>query len=395
MHVSDGQTLLLVVCVIYATESLLWLDRRSVAFTLWWGTKWSVSIASNTFGTSRGGLLLLNMFPPLGKLCSSYLWPISVSPQKIAAYNSQSLALGVPQGGSGVVFEISQVNAVACRDRELWLNGSLFCRFPTQKSAASMAALLNQLRQSQPAERSAIIEAFWAKRFDLIEAQRERETFEAGTKTLRRTCIVQFIYIFVVLPCLMGYFGMGPLLVPAALIMVVVAAAVSIIYFRVHARFYPIEGGDRISHGIKMALCPPASIRAVDLIASHAHSSQDCLTWGCLLLCGERQKAFIGRILRDIRYPLFAPDLSNETVEVCKWQNSVIETIASKHLPSVAEYAPTIDNEPAQRDQNTQSFCPRCRIQLSISPGKAECPDCPGIQLKPFFDKSARQHPGP
>ena len=37
---------------------------------------------------------------------------------------------------------------------------------------------------------------------------------------------------------------------------------------------------------------------------------------------------------------------------------------------------------PTQREENSISYCPRCRYQFVVIAG--ECPDCPGVQLVNF-----------
>src|SRR5262245_6201653 len=87
---SDGQTLFLILWLLYLSDCWIWLGKRSVLFSSPWRRSWRVAFASQYFGTSEGGLALLNPLPPLGFVFLSSWSPISISPEGVCAYNLQT-----------------------------------------------------------------------------------------------------------------------------------------------------------------------------------------------------------------------------------------------------------------------------------------------------------------
>jgi hypothetical protein len=339
-------------------------------------------MASESFGSAKGGLHFLNPLPPFGQFCIHYAIPVSISPDCIAAFNSQTLAAGGRPQQSGIALPIGDITKVSVRDMELWLNGCLFCKCKTAVAVSTLAELIDAMRQRSPDERGPLIEAFWSRQCDLASAKEEQATVRANTRMLRALCIAQFVYLYLLLPCIMTLYGLTRLLIPAAIFMLVLAIQVAIEYFLVHKHLFPAAKGDRISHVIKMIMCPPVCIRAVDLLMSHAGSRHNSLTMATLLLADAEREAFIGATVRDLRFPLAIDGLSEPAAATCKWQNATIERIASQQLPPVEECVRSFDNEPVREGAEARSFCPRCRVQLSIE--NSECPDCPGIPLKSF-----------
>ena len=88
---SEAQTLLLILILLYLTECLIWVKRESVAFVSRFGGRWRLTVPPSWFGNAKGGILFLNPLPPVGRVFLSHLSPISISPSGICAYNLQTL----------------------------------------------------------------------------------------------------------------------------------------------------------------------------------------------------------------------------------------------------------------------------------------------------------------
>ena len=84
---TDGQLLFAVLCFIYLSDCFLWLRKSTAALVSPWGKGWRVVLGSPLFGNSRGGLLLLNPLPPLGRVFLCHLAPVSLSPAGVCACN--------------------------------------------------------------------------------------------------------------------------------------------------------------------------------------------------------------------------------------------------------------------------------------------------------------------
>ena len=374
--------LLVILWLVYVTDCFLWLDKHAIVFAAWWGQKWQAAMASESFGSARGGLYFLNPVPPLGRFCINHVLPVSISSEYIVAFNSQTLAAGGRPQQSGIALPIPLITKISVRDKDLWLNGSLFCRCKTTDAVLALAELLDAIRQSSTDERCHLIEEFWSHQFDAESAKDEQVNVSGSTQVLRGMCVVQFVYLYLLLPGVMTQYGVTRFLIPSAIFMLVMGIAIAMEFALVHKQLFPGAKGDRISHVIKMILCPPVSIRAVDLIMAQTHSRHNSLTLATVLLGDAEREAFIITTLRDLRFPIGFDALPAPAVAACKWQNATIERIASQRISAVDHIARLLDKEPARQCVEARSFCPRCLAQLSSE--KSECPDCPGVPLQLF-----------
>jgi len=389
---TDGQLLLLILWLIYGTDCFRWLPRHSLAFVCPWRARWSVRTASAHLGNAAGGILLLNPLPPLGQFRLHHVLPLSVSPEFVTAYNSQTVAPAGRPDQSGAVLALADLRGVEGRDGVLRLNGRPFVRFRSAALLQRVVPWLDALRRLPPRERPPAIEAFWRGQFDLAAAEVEHARIRDRTRGLRWLCNLQFAYLYLLLPAAMWSFGVLRLLIPAAALMFVLGVVVAIEFFAAHRDLYPAGRGERITHVIKMVLCPPVGIRALDLLMAPALASFHALTLAELLLPEARRTAFICGWLRDLRHPLRIAAAHAEVDRICRWQNDVVAAAAARRLPSVARCRTLLAQPPAREDNDRLAFCPRCLAQLAVR--DTHCPDCPGVALV-SFDAAAGRPGGP
>jgi hypothetical protein len=374
--------LLLVLWAVYIADCFLWQNKHSMAFVSWWGRTWKIQTASTTVGSASGGILFLNPFPPLGWFCLNQLVPISISPEAIASFNSQTIADAGRPNQKGEIVALSDVQKVSTHELELWINGRPFCKCRTKSNVADLAKLIEDIRTKSQEDRIPSIEAFWVQQMDLVSAENEQAAIRGQTATLRSLCNVQFLYLYLVAPCAAYVYGISNLIIPAAICMFILAIGIAVEYFLVHTVIYPPAKTERLFGAIKMVFSPPISVRAADLVMQGSHQKQNCLTMACLLLPASSGEAFIARFIRDLRYPINISPMNEATASVCKWQNAAIERLAEKHLPFVAQCITKLNKQPVQMSADCRSFCPRCLSQFSVE--SVNCPDCPGIPLVSF-----------
>jgi len=63
---TDGESLLLVVGILYAIESFVWVPAGATPFVTRWGGRWRWTAADRLWGNQQGGLLPLNPLPAFG-----------------------------------------------------------------------------------------------------------------------------------------------------------------------------------------------------------------------------------------------------------------------------------------------------------------------------------------
>jgi len=382
--VTDGQLLLLILWLVYVTDCFVWLDKHSVMMITWWGRKWKALTASPHFGSSSGGAVILNPISPFGSFCLTRLLPVSISPERIFAYNSQTVADGGRPQQTAQAFSFSEISGVSTRETELLINGQAFCDLRDHEAAQNLARLIEQLRQAPTERRQVLIREFWAHRLDLNIVREKIEQGMNGIVGLRFSCAVLFCILYAVIPFSAFHYGVTRLIVPGAIGMVLLAIPITFEYYSIHRRRYPLLKSDRMTHAIKMMLCPPVAIRAPDLLMAKAVSSLDSLALASVLLRGSMRKRFITRYIRDMQHPL-APEHDAEALTAtCMWQNNAIIEAASKHIPDVELILKELSIGPVRDSEASKTYCPRCFVQLTVTEGT--CPDCFGVPLKPFRD---------
>ena len=86
--ISDGQTLLLILVLLYLTECLTWVKKQSVVFVSLPGRRWHLAAPISWLGNANGAMLILNPLTPPGRVFLSNLLPISISPSGVCAFTA-------------------------------------------------------------------------------------------------------------------------------------------------------------------------------------------------------------------------------------------------------------------------------------------------------------------
>ena len=174
---SDELALFAVLCLIYVTDCFLLVGRQSVAFSTGFGRGWRVASAEAFIGTLKSGLLLLNPLPPLGQVLCSHLPPWSLSPLGFCPVNGQIFFQSGQPDPEALAMAYGEVATVSTRDRDLYVNEEVFCRFGEPRQARRAARMITDLRDRVEADREAHIRAYWHEQFDFEAAQ---DRFGAG-----------------------------------------------------------------------------------------------------------------------------------------------------------------------------------------------------------------------
>lgn len=378
---SDVQLLYLVLCLLYLSDCFCWVRRQSLAFVSPWWRCWRVAMGSALFGNDRGGLLLLNPLPPLGRVFLAHLSPISLSPAGVCAANRQSLpgAVRPRQSGNAIAFE--RIERAAADGLLLKINGARFAGCGSARQAAGLAATINAVVALPAAEREAAISAHLAGQFAREKAAETLEQARSLTRPLSWWCLIFFVGLFVVAPILVIIFGLAYVIVPIVIFLYAFAVQIAILFHEAHKKLYGAEKQDRLTDVVKMILFPPAAIRAADRLNAEALSPFNPLVTAALL-SPQDTAAFVESWLRDLAHPLRQELNDPPAVAIAAWyaarQLEQALAFVKRHDPPRAE-AFSAAPEPAGA---SATYCPRCGEQFALEAG--ECPDCPGVELVPF-----------
>lgn len=378
---SDGESLFAVLVLLYLSECFLWMNTQTVAFISLWGKSWQPKFTSSTIQIRNGGILFLNPLIPFARPFVCQISPVSISPVGICAYNLQSLGNAGRASQSGKYFLFAN-SLVAKRDGNvLQVNCDAFVKCGTVQEADVLVRLINSLACVTERERQALIESSMRKEFDIEKAASLLNQSKELAKPIEVVSSILFVMLFLMIPVWVTIFGLGKVLVPAAVMMVGFAALIGFMFYRAHKQLFPELGEERTTHVIKMLLCPPAALRASDSLTSNVVSGFSPVVVAQSLGVDDCEH-FLSSFLRDLKYPL-AHDLSGPIAI------DIVRSCADDRLTACIEYLkktrgidlPTAFT-PKTQEKDCYSYCPRCESQF-VSPS-GSCPECPGIDLIAF-----------
>lgn len=377
--ISDGQTLLFILALLYLTECLIWVKKQSVAFVSNSGKRWRVTTPKSWLGNSNGGMLLLNPLPPPGRVFLSHLLPISISPAGVCAFNSQTLPWGARSTThAGEFVPFSAINKATTDGAYLLFNGEKFTRCVTPKQAKALADLITEVGAAKSSKRETVLRSSLAKQFDAKQAANVQREAEDADGPIRWLCSLSFVFMFVATPILVTIFGLERLIIPIAVAMVLLAAQTAFMFYRAHRKLFPRESQERLENVVKMILCPPVSLRAVDVLTRNVLSEFNPLVVANVLEGADEQR-FVRGIVLDLQHPLLHEVTEEKALATVNW-------MGAEQLRLSREYVKQVGLEnlfgPTERAGDSLSYCPRCSEQFVMT--KGECPDCPGVALVAF-----------
>ena len=369
--IGEGQTLLFVLVLLYLSECLIWVRRESVAFVSAWGRNWRLARPSSWLGNARGGILLLNPVPPAGRLFLSQLSPVSISPSGVCAFNLQTLpseARSPSQTGEFQPF--SKIKEAGIDGSYLTINNQRFVKCTTAQEARTLAESISAMAKASPSKREGMARNWIAKQFSTKDAETRLKESGALIEPIQSLSLILFLFLFVFTPVLGSFFGLMTLVIPVAVVMVSLAVMIAIMFHRVHKKLYPAESSERLESLVKMILCPPVAIRAADVLTRNLLADFSPIVLATVLP-GSGEQHFVRGVVLDLKYPL-GHDLSDaNAVETITWA-------ANERLSVFEHYLkPQELLLPAQREENSISYCPRCLCQFVVE--VEECSDCPGV----------------
>jgi len=374
--IGEGQTLLLILVLLYLSECLIWVKRESVAFVSAWGSRWRLSVPPSWMGNASGGILLLNPLPPAGRVFLSHLSPISISPLGICAFNIQTLrseARSPYQSGEFLAF--NNIKDSRSDGAYLVINKEKFTKCATTKQAHALAELIAAMAKASASKRESTARTWVVKQFSADDATAILKESATLIEPIQQMGVILFLFLFVFTPSLAFTFGAAPLIIPVAAVMVALAIEIAIMFHRAHKKLYPAESSERLESLVKMILCPPVSIRAADILTKNLLAQYSPIVLASVLP-GSGEQQFVRSVILDLKHPL-QHEVSDADAE------KTITWTAGEQLNACLHYLkPEELLAPTHREENSIAYCPRCRCQYVVSDG--ECPDCPGVELAKF-----------
>lgn len=380
---TEGQTLFLILSLLYLSECVVWMGKRTVLFSARWGSGYRIFFASERFGNNRGGLVLLNPLSPLGGNFLGHWIPLSISPDGVCAFTLQTIGDTGRPFQTGKVLRFEEISDSKADGKYLWLNESRFVKCGDAEQAASLAEWIQQLSSKSAENREAAIRRTWAAQFskeDALKCHDRVRSLEAG---IRWNCFIFFILLYGVAPIMANTYGLIRSIIPVAIVMLICALFISVSYFYAHKVLYHSLSNDRLVNFVKMILCPPAAIRAADLLTLHAMSRFHPVLLANIIL-GSHNEAFTRAVIKDMHYPIRHDLTDPVALSIVSW-HSACEINACKNFLEAEDSTAFRDFLVLpDRDGVSSAYCPRCSCQFENR--LDECPDCPGVKLLLFSD---------
>ena len=380
--IGEAPTLLLILVLLYLSECVIWVKRESVAFVSAWGSRWRLAVPPSWMGNANGGLLFLNPLPPAGRVFLSHLLPVSISPSGICAFNLQTLpseARSPYQSGEFLPF--SKIKDASSDGAYLIINKEKFTKCATAKQARAVATSVSAMAKASASQREKMARAWVVKQFAADEAVRVLQESEKLIKPVKQMGVMLFFFLFVVTPGLAFYFGLSPLIIPVAVVMLALALEIAIMFHRAHKQLYPAESAERLESLVKMIVCPPVSIRAADILTRNLLSEYSPIVLASALP-GSGEPQFVRSVILDLKHPLKHEVVDETAARTVTWTANEQLNVCLDEVKKGRYLKPEELLAPAQREKNSVSYCPRCRLQFVVTEG--ECPDCPGVELVQF-----------
>ena len=380
--ISDGQTLLLIIVLLYLAECLIWVKKQTVAFVSVFGRRWRVAAPISWLGNANGAMVILNPLPPPGRVFLSHLLPVSISPSGVCAFNSQTLPSGArPATQTGEFISFSAITKSRADGAYLVLNGQKFAKCATPKQAKALASVIAQVAAAKASKREALVKSWISEQFDAKKVKGVWAKAEEAIAPIASLCSLLFVFLFVVTPILVTSFGLDRLIIPIAAVMVVLAWQIAVISFLAHRKLYPGETQERLESLIKMILCPPIALRAADVLTKNLLSDFSPVTVASVL-SGPGEKQFVRAVVLDLQHPLKHEVTDAKAEETVNWMAAQQLRSCLTLLERVRRFAGVLG--PTEREGDSVSYCPRCGVQFVVD--ERECPDCPGVELVAFSD---------
>jgi hypothetical protein len=380
----DLESLLLVVAAIYLTECAVWVRRSSVAVQERWGGVWRLRHPGVVLGNAHGAIVMADPLPPLGTVLTGHPFPVSLSPQAMLSCTSVCLDAGGRPPQAARWLQYTDAQTIGTEGRSVLVNGTIFVKASSPTAARRLAGLLRELKALSEIDRPAAIRRVLTATLDAKAARQRWEDFQAQGPQLRWLGNILFVYLFIVAPGAIWFFGFrnGGLWVVAGLL--AQTFTVGWRFWRAHGAVYPDGSEERFTPFLTMLLAPPTAIRAHDLLARRLVEQFHPLAVAEVFCPGAPFHRLVRRVLLDLRFPMLpsAPSPEATVAQTEEWFRSVFLDECERAVERAGLKPSDLTRPPARSEPDCHSYCPRCDAQFQVETGI--CADCGGRALVAF-----------
>jgi len=353
-----------------------------VAFVSFTGKYWQIFLSNKYFGNDKGGFSIANPLPPLGTVFFCSLLPVSFSNTHICSQISQTLINDIKIEKDAKLIKYDEIKSVSVIDKDVFINWEMFVKCCASTQAIFIKDILLKLILLKDEQLENEIKIIIQETFDIETAKQKIEAYNSKSYMLRACCNLLFIYIFLIVPLLIYFYGTIKLFVSLLIIMYLLSISVSVIFYSIHKIFYPTEKGERMVDVVKMVIFPPTAIRAHDFISLNLLINYHPLTVAKILCDTINFSCFSKNVLIDLKYSLVNNFENEQTTLINKWHKHNLRKHVDAFLYNNNVDVRNLLAAPLQENPSCKSYCPRCEAQYTLQQGS--CSTCGSIALIPF-----------
>ncbi|MBK9265371.1 MAG: hypothetical protein IPM54_37000 [Polyangiaceae bacterium] len=381
---TDGETLYLVLVILYLLEGAAWVPRGSIALCAR-SADWALPrLPHRTIGNARGGAVIGFPFLTNATVFIVPQWPVSLSPDGVLFWVAESMELEERPDHPGHFFHFDAIRDVSAHGRNVWLNGESILELTSPNMARQLVEIITHLQTLPRNERAAAIDEFLAKRFDVEAAKSRLRDFYAQTAGLRTSSFVLWLVTLVLVPALAMRLGFERIWIVAIGAVYLATWVTATLWVRLHRKYFPLERLERWGYAIMLGLVPVSGMRAVDLLAKKILHDFHPAAAVAAVAPQNRLKRFLSYLLRDARHPMLPScptDDPDARATEAFYRNAMTNRMA-KMASSLSFNPDELSALPAATgDIEGEMCCPRCHARYA--PEMRVCEDCGGVGLEP------------
>jgi hypothetical protein len=369
---SDEQTLLAVIAVIYLADCIYWIPGSGLSITSWFGLPWKLRYPSSLLGNQRGAIGLANPLPPLGLATRCQGLTVSIAPEGILSCVSAEIAPGRRPPQTANAFRWSEIKSVQREERTVLINNEFFYKASSEYSSRHLASEIARLSKLDDKKRSTEIANLISDSCDPAAINDRVTAFLKQSRHLRYLANVLFLFLFGICPFVVWRYGLAATLWPIVGGLYTQTIIIALLFSKAHRKVYPHDSSQIFKPFLTMLLAAPSAIRVQDILGRPLLEPFHPLAVAKTLCSAKDFKNLATHAIRDLNFPrLPIPQTSIERT----FRDAVLATLTRKLQISDAE----ILTAPQRSETVHTRYCPRCHQQFTDA--ATYCRDCGGREL--------------
>ncbi len=385
---SDVEWIFVVLVVLYALESLVWVRSGATLFVSRWGSFRRRSPATRLTGNERGSLFVSGLSPADMSLICHEL-PVAISVTGVAAFVPITPVGNDRPARSGEAFAWSDLVDCHANERDVIASGRVVCQMSGPRVASRFAGQIASIAVTSEDERAVAIERFYD---ELVETQSLNESLaalQAQASMIRRLSFLLLLWIGPIGLLLYYDWLPGKTDDRATVAYMVVLfglwwTTVGFIW-RAHRKLFRGDWIGRFQLVACSLLSPAVPLRAIDYLSRELLSGRlhHPLAVSAVIDTPQRFRQFAEHTVKDLAYPLAPEFPENErAVAIVSHSRELIRGSLSQIFADRGFSVEQALTPPVAEDDESVCYCPRCGQQFEMA--EAVCDFCGGRSAQAF-----------